>query len=33
VIDPAETRGLIASTLTAAGDSRPAGAQRFVDTW
>jgi acetyl-CoA carboxylase carboxyltransferase component len=33
VIDPAETRGLIAATLKAAGDSRPAGAHRFVDTW
>jgi len=33
VIDPAETRGLIASTLTAAGDTRPPGAHRFVDTW
>src|SRR4051794_26841367 len=33
VIDPAETRGLIASTLTAAGSARPPGAHRFVDTW
>jgi len=33
VIDPAETRGLIASTLKAAGDTRPPGAHRFVDTW
>ena len=33
VIDPAETRGLIAATLTAAGDARPPGAHRFVDTW
>jgi len=33
VIDPAETRGLIASTLVAAGDARPPGAHRFVDTW
>ena len=33
VIDPAETRGLIARTLAAAGGApRPAGA-RFVDTW
>jgi acetyl-CoA carboxylase carboxyltransferase component len=34
VIDPAETRGLIASTLAAA-DGAPAGAagHRFVDTW
>jgi acetyl-CoA carboxylase carboxyltransferase component len=33
VVDPAETRGLIAATLTAAGDARPPGAHRFVDTW
>jgi acetyl-CoA carboxylase carboxyltransferase component len=33
VIDPAETRGLIAATLIAAGDARPPGAHRFVDTW
>lgn len=33
VIDPAETRALIASTLIAAGDARPPGAHRFVDTW
>jgi len=34
VIDPAETRSLIASTLTAAGDaSAPTGDRRFVDTW
>jgi acetyl-CoA carboxylase carboxyltransferase component len=33
VVDPAETRGLIASTLTAAGDARPPGTHRFVDTW
>jgi acetyl-CoA carboxylase carboxyltransferase component len=33
VVDPAETRGLIASTLIAAGDARPPGAHRFVDTW
>jgi acetyl-CoA carboxylase carboxyltransferase component len=33
VIDPAETRSLIAATLTAAGDARPPGAHRFVDTW
>jgi acetyl-CoA carboxylase carboxyltransferase component len=32
VIDPAETRGLIAATLRAAGPS-PAGGHRFVDTW
>jgi acetyl-CoA carboxylase carboxyltransferase component len=31
VIDPAETRGLIAATLRAAGPPRPGG--RFVDTW
>lgn len=31
VIDPAETRGLIARTLAAAGSPRPSG--RFVDTW
>jgi acetyl-CoA carboxylase carboxyltransferase component len=31
VIDPAETRGLIARTLAAAGPSQPSG--RFVDTW
>jgi acetyl-CoA carboxylase carboxyltransferase component len=33
VVDPAETRGLIASTLTAAGAAPPPGAHRFVDTW
>ena len=33
VIDPAETRALIASTLTAAGTARPPGTNRFVDTW
>ncbi len=33
VIDPAATRGLIASTLTAAGESRPGTGHRFVDTW
>jgi methylmalonyl-CoA carboxyltransferase 12S subunit len=34
VIDPAETRSLIASTLAAAGnEGRPAGARRIVDTW
>src|SRR3954468_269311 len=33
VIDPAETRGLIASTLTAAGDLQPPRGHRFVDTW
>jgi acetyl-CoA carboxylase carboxyltransferase component len=31
VIDPAETRGLIAATLTAAGRPEPSG--RFVDPW
>ncbi len=31
VIDPAETRGLIARTLAAAGPTEPSG--RFVDTW
>jgi acetyl-CoA carboxylase carboxyltransferase component len=35
VIDPAETRALIAATLAAAGppQQRDAGAQRFVDAW
>jgi methylmalonyl-CoA carboxyltransferase 12S subunit len=33
VIDPAETRGLIAATLAAAGPSEPAAGRRFVDTW
>jgi acetyl-CoA carboxylase carboxyltransferase component len=34
VIDPAETRSLIASTLAAAGlAERPARGHRFVDTW
>jgi acetyl-CoA carboxylase carboxyltransferase component len=33
VIDPAETRSLISSTLTAAGPSHFAGGGRFVDTW
>jgi acetyl-CoA carboxylase carboxyltransferase component len=35
VIDPAETRAAIASTLRAAGppELRPAGARRFVDAW
>jgi acetyl-CoA carboxylase carboxyltransferase component len=31
VIDPAETRGLIAATLAAAPPAAPGG--RFVDTW
>ncbi|HEX3733763.1 MAG TPA: carboxyl transferase domain-containing protein [Solirubrobacterales bacterium] len=34
VIDPAETRALIAATLAAAAQSpEPPGAHRFVDTW
>jgi acetyl-CoA carboxylase carboxyltransferase component len=33
VVDPAETRALIAATLAAARQSPPAGASRFVDTW
>jgi acetyl-CoA carboxylase carboxyltransferase component len=34
VIDPAETRALIASTLAAAGlPRRDAGARRFIDAW
>jgi acetyl-CoA carboxylase carboxyltransferase component len=34
VIDPADTRGLIAATLTAAGArNEPQHPQRFVDTW
>jgi acetyl-CoA carboxylase carboxyltransferase component len=33
VIDPAETRSLIASTLAAAGARRYPGPPRFVDTW
>jgi acetyl-CoA carboxylase carboxyltransferase component len=34
VIDPADTRGLIAATLTAAAShAQPPGGQRFVDTW
>jgi methylmalonyl-CoA carboxyltransferase 12S subunit len=33
VIDPAETRGLIAATLKAAAGAGPPGAHRFVDTW
>jgi acetyl-CoA carboxylase carboxyltransferase component len=34
VIDPAETRSLIASTLRAAtGSADPSGGHRFVDTW
>jgi len=33
VVDPAETRSLIASTLAAAGPVEPATGQRFVDSW
>ena len=33
VVDPAETRSLIASTLAAAGSVEPAPGRRFVDTW
>jgi acetyl-CoA carboxylase carboxyltransferase component len=35
VIDPAETRGLIAATIAAAGSGQEAAApvRRFVDTW
>jgi acetyl-CoA carboxylase carboxyltransferase component len=34
VIDPAETRALVAATLRAAGSpARPEGNPRFVDTW
>jgi acetyl-CoA carboxylase carboxyltransferase component len=34
VIDPADTRGLIAATLAAATSrQQPPGGQRFVDTW
>jgi acetyl-CoA carboxylase carboxyltransferase component len=34
VIDPVETRGLIAATLAAAGTSyQPRSARRFVDAW
>jgi acetyl-CoA carboxylase carboxyltransferase component len=33
VIDPAETRSLLASTLTAAGPPRVDTGHRFVDTW
>jgi acetyl-CoA carboxylase carboxyltransferase component len=32
VVDPAETRGLIAATLAAA-PTPPAGGRGFVDTW
>jgi acetyl-CoA carboxylase carboxyltransferase component len=33
VIDPAETRGLIAATLAAAATPAPTRGHRFVDTW
>jgi methylmalonyl-CoA carboxyltransferase 12S subunit len=33
VVDPAETRGLIASTLRAAAQSPPPSGGRFVDAW
>jgi acetyl-CoA carboxylase carboxyltransferase component len=33
VVDPAQTRSLIASTLAAAGSGGPARGHRFVDTW
>jgi acetyl-CoA carboxylase carboxyltransferase component len=33
VIDPAQTRGLIAATLAAAAPAPLAGGQRFVDKW
>ena len=33
VIDPAQTRGLIASTLAAAGPVPPGSGRAFVDTW
>ncbi|MEX2105963.1 MAG: carboxyl transferase domain-containing protein [Solirubrobacterales bacterium] len=33
VIDPAETRALIAATLAAAGAGGPPAGHRFVDTW
>ncbi len=33
VIDPAETRSLIAATLAAASTAEPNGGPRFVDTW
>jgi acetyl-CoA carboxylase carboxyltransferase component len=33
VIDPAETRGLIAATLAAAAGAEPPPRPRFVDTW
>jgi methylmalonyl-CoA carboxyltransferase 12S subunit len=34
VIDPADTRGVIAATLSAAAcHAQPLGGQRFVDTW
>ena len=33
VIDPAETRGLIAATLAAAAEAPLGDRRRFVDTW
>ena len=33
VIDPAETRGLIAATLAAAPPAHAPGGRGFVDTW
>jgi acetyl-CoA carboxylase carboxyltransferase component len=33
VVDPAETRGLIAATLAAAGPAEPGGRRGIVDTW
>jgi acetyl-CoA carboxylase carboxyltransferase component len=33
VIDPAETRGLIIATLSAAAERRHRHRERFVDTW
>ena len=33
VIDPAETRRLIAATIAAADPPQPAGTRRFVDAW
>ena len=33
VVDPAETRSLIASTLAASPPAEPEGGHRFVDTW
>lgn len=33
VIDPADTRAVIAATLRTAGDQKPSSRRRFVDTW